>query len=290
MKKGSPKLAWCKIKLGQDMNWWVQETSDPINWDPIDGLGIVDPKQVSYILESAYSLVEYGLRLSTIDEAFYKFYISKNLGKGMVYLERVPESILDSNETLFALPDTLDEEKGAYADFLNQLTQARIKMLNDLIDFEEHLTVEELEENIREQCSLDYMEGNPIHPFDEILAILEYIPEGYELDEEDEDSPQSLQKDDIDEEEFPDIEEEEVIEEDETMQWDRDEEEEDYEERMAYGDFSQEDEDDEDEEEEDTPRKAKTKKMPSVAKAKNVAPKSKKTQAQQSKATTKKKK
>ena len=38
---------------------------------------------------------------------------------------------------LFALPDVLDEEKGPYADFLNHVSEKRVSMLNELIEFAE---------------------------------------------------------------------------------------------------------------------------------------------------------
>ena len=122
----------------------------------------------------------------------------------------------------FALPDVIDEEKGPYADFLDAITRFRVKMLNDLIEFDQNLTVDELEDEIRERQNQEYMEGKAVHPFVEVVSILEYVPEGYELDD---DEPAKPGKDDIDD--IPDFEEEdEKIEEDETMRWDEDEEEE----------------------------------------------------------------
>ena len=50
MPNTSLKLTWCKARIGEDMNWWVKETSDPIHWE-IDGLGIIDPRQFQYLLD-----------------------------------------------------------------------------------------------------------------------------------------------------------------------------------------------------------------------------------------------
>ena len=105
------------------------------------------------------------------------------------------DSVLESEDPLFALPDVLDEEKGPYADFLDHITKLRVKMLNDLIDFAQNLTVEELEEEIREKQNADYMEGRASHFFTELTAILEYVPEGFELDD-DEDEPKPKSEDD----------------------------------------------------------------------------------------------
>lgn len=238
----SPKLKWLIVRLGQDMNWWVEETSDPINWDTVDGLSILDPRQVAYVIDASDQLIEYGLHPTVINDAFYKFHIVEDLGKGRIKLERVKDSLLDTTEPLFALPDIVDEEKGPYADLVNQITVARVKMLNDVIEFEQHFTIEELEEEIREHQNNEYMEGKAVHAFSELTSILEYVPEGYEIDlgEEEVADEEGIGLD----EEFPDL-EEEHIEEDETMRWgDEDEDEED--ETLDDDDEGAEDEEDED--------------------------------------------
>ena len=53
---------------------------------------------------------------------------------------------------LFALPDVLDEEKGPYADFLNHVSEKRVSMLNELIEFIEPYTQEEMEEVLAEKA------------------------------------------------------------------------------------------------------------------------------------------
>lgn len=244
MSNASPKLSWCVVRLGEDMNWWVDEISDKIHWD-VDGLSILDPRQFAHILDLMDPLTEYGLDSDIIENAFFSFGIDKQEEDARVRLARVKDSLLESEDPLFALPDILDEEKGPYADFLNHITRLRVKMLNDLIDFKQQLTIEDLEEEIRENQNQDYMEGRAVHFFTEISNILEYVPEGFELDEEDIDTS-SDDEEDLDED-FPDIEEtEEKIEEDETMRWDEDEEGEegDEEEESEDGEFSSDDDED----------------------------------------------
>jgi hypothetical protein len=209
------------------MNWWVQETSDPVHWD-VDGLGIIDPRQFQYLIDLLEPLQDYGLQNELVEDAFFSFGIDKVEEDKTVLLKRVRDSILESEEQLFALPDVLDEEKGPYADLLDHITKLRIKLLNDLIDFSQSLTIEELEEEIRETQNGDFIEGRASHFFSELTAILEYVPAGYELEEDEESEPKSeeeeLEKD------LGDIETEEVdekIEEDETMKWDEEEEDED---------------------------------------------------------------
>lgn len=253
MALSSPKLKWIIVRLGQDMNWWVEETSDPINWDTVDGLSILDPRQIAYVIDAADQLIEYGLQPNAIDQAFYKFHVLQDLGKGRIKLERVKDSLLDSSEPLFVLPNIIDEEKGPYADLINQLIRSRVKMLNDLIDFEQHLTIDEIEEEIREHQAADYMEGKAVHAFSELISILEYVPEGYELDLGEEETTEKNHEEGSGlDEEFPDLEEED-IEQDETMRWgDEDEEEEE--------EGFDEDEDDEEDDDDDIPvRPAKKK-------------------------------
>lgn len=261
MPKVSPQLDWCIVRLGEDMNWWISEISDPVHWD-VDGLGILDPRQIDHIVEVCEGLREYGFDAEILDRAFFTFAIDKEIGNGVVRLTRVRESLLEGEDRMFALPDILDEDKGPYAEFLDRITRCRVKMLNDLIEFESKLTVDELEEEIRERQTAHYYEGRALHFFTEVTAILEFIPNGYELDVDEEARPATAPEEDF--ADLPDIEvEEEKIEEDETMRWDEEEKEPAEEDELADG-FSKIDdepppgtenlddlEDDEDEEEED---------------------------------------
>ncbi|MGC9452270.1 MAG: hypothetical protein ACP5I4_12585 [Oceanipulchritudo sp.] len=239
MPQSTKRLEWCVVRLGEDMNWWAVEVSDPIHWD-VDGLGLIDPRQMSYILEQCDALREYGFDPDIVDDAFCSLKIDSVEKKDLVRLVHTSESLLEDDNMHFAMPDILDEEKGPYADFLDQITRFRVKMLNDLIEFDQNLTVEELEDEIRERQNQEYMEGKAVHPFHEIVSILEYVPEGYELDE---DEPAKQEEEDIDEIPEFDEEESEKIEEDETMRWEDEEEEEE-----------EEDEEEEDQEEDDLDR------------------------------------
>ncbi len=218
MSKKSPKLSWCKAKLGKDLNWWVVETSDKVNWD-IDGLSVIDPKQMDHMVETLLSLKEYGLNLSLVEEAFFTFAIDSKISSDTVKLVRTKDSIFDNDEPLFLLSDNLEEERSPYAEFLDHITLLQVKMLNDYFDFEVPITIEDLEEQVRDKYQNDYMEGKAIHVFSEVMDILEYAPEGYSFESDDDDS----QKASSGEEKYDDIEElpedDENIEEDDTMHW-----------------------------------------------------------------------
>lgn len=224
MSKTSSYLKWCIASPREDSTWWVKETSDPAHWD-VDSLSVLDPKQIQHILDLMDPLRDYNLQIELFDLAFYPLAIQKDLGDGSIRLAASNENIAESEEVLFALPDLLDEDKSPYADFLNHITKLRIKMLNDLIDFEQPLTIEEVEEALRERQNNDFMEGNNTHIFHEICDILEYIPYGYELDNEELEKKHKAVAEIPPEEELPDIEEEE-LDQDETMKWEEDDDEE----------------------------------------------------------------
>jgi len=221
MAKATTTLDWCVVRLGDDHNWWIAETSDPVRWD-VDGLSIVDPRQVDHLIELVEPLRDYGFDQDVFESAFIPFRIDKEEGKGKVRLKRVKDSLFDSDDRLFALADTLDEENGPYADLLDHLTRCRVKMLNDLIEFESKLTVDEVEDELREAQNADFIEGNAVHTFNELNSILDYVPEGYETDEEHEDKDP-----DDDDEDIPDLddEEEEKLKNDQSLKWDGDDDE-----------------------------------------------------------------
>jgi hypothetical protein len=265
MARPNPKLTWCVVRLGTDLNWWVDEISDDLHWD-VDGLGIIDPRQFSHILELCEPLREYGFDPDIFEQAFYSFRIEKDLNEGRVRLVRSIESVMENEGRRFALPDVMDDEKGPYADFIDKISRLRVKMLNDLIDFEQKLTIEELEDEIRERQNNDYFEGRAVHFFNEITTILEYVPDGYELDEDEE-----IKRPDEDEEieGIPDF-EEETIEEDETMRWDEEDEaeeteDEDQEHSMPIDDdldddLGDDDDDLEEDEEDEAPKRTNSRK------------------------------
>lgn len=270
MAKSTPTLEWCVVRLGDDMNWWVEEVSDTVHWDT-DGLSIIDPRQLDHLVELIDPLRDYGFDPAVMERAFIPFRIDKDLGKSRVRLVRVKDSILESDEKLFALPDILDDENSPYADFLDHITRLRVKMLNDLFDFEQKLTVDEVEDEIREENNADFMEGKAVHLYNEVLNVLEYTPAGWESDE-DEDTPRRKKAvEDEDDDEFPEVEEDdEALKGDESLKWDEDEEEESDDEdeegkaRTRGGDDDEDSEeedakedDDDDEEEDETPRRRK---------------------------------
>ncbi|MBL9187282.1 MAG: hypothetical protein JNK23_07390 [Opitutaceae bacterium] len=222
MAKATSTLNWCVVRIGDDHNWWVSETSDPVRWD-VDGLSIIDPRQVQHLIELLDPLRDYGFNQDIFDAAFIPFRIEKDLGNGSVRLKRVKESLVESEEKLFGLPDILDEENGPYADLLDHVTRCRVKMLNDLFKFESKLTVDEVEDEIREDQNSNFIQGKAVHTFEELTSILDYMPAGYDADEE---APAKGVEDEGDDDDLPELDEaeEEKLKNDESLKWDEDEE------------------------------------------------------------------
>ena len=229
-KKTGPSLDWCVVRLGKDENWWVDSISDNENWD-VDDLGIIDPKQFLYINELIDSMTEFGLDSQLVDEAFFTFEIAEEQKEGKIKLVRVRDSLLKAEDMLFALPDVLDEEKGPYADFLNHVSQVRVSMLNELIEFSEPYTLEEMEEVLAEKENNDFLEARRSHFSEELIAILEFVPDGFAIDSDlDEESDKSGEE----EEDYSDLEtefvevseKEEKLLPDEDLKWEEEEREE----------------------------------------------------------------
>jgi hypothetical protein len=178
---------------------------------------------VQHLIELVEPLRDYGFDQDIFEAAFIPFRIDKDLGNGKVRLRRMKESLFESEEKLFALPDILDEENGPYADLLDHLTRCRVKMLNDLFKFETKLSVDEVEDEIREDQNSSFIQGKAVHVFEELGGILDYMPAGYDPDEE---SPAKGEGDEADDEDLPelDAEEEEKLKNDDSLKWDEDEE------------------------------------------------------------------
>ncbi|MDR2512330.1 MAG: hypothetical protein LBD01_00780 [Puniceicoccales bacterium] len=236
MAKSSKNLLWCVVHLRKDKNWWVKKTNNTGNWDT-DGLPIIDPKQFAHVLDLLDPLREYGLVMDFLEQAFIPFQVQEALADKQLRLVRVNDSFVDSDEVLFALPDVADEDASPYSEFLTHITKLRVKFLNDNVKFEQKLTIDDLEDQVRELQSQTDAEGHALHAFTEVTDILEFVPEGYELSsEEEETTVEDADEEDIDVGEGFDLDTEEKIEEDDTMHWDEEGEENEEEEDNREGD------------------------------------------------------
>jgi hypothetical protein len=104
-------------------------------------------------------------------------------------------------------------------------------MLNELIEFTEPYTQEEMEEVLAEKENNDFLEAKRSHFSEELLSILEFVPEGFAIDSDlEEDGDSSSKK----EEDYSDLEtglvevsdKEEKLLPDEDLKWEEEEREE----------------------------------------------------------------
>jgi hypothetical protein len=276
MANSSAILDWCIVRLGEDHNWWVDEVSDPVRWDT-DGLSIIDPRQASHLIDLCEPLRDYGFDQDLFEAAFIPFRIEKEAGKARIRLKRVKDSVFDSEEKLFVLADVVDDENGPFADLLDHLTRCRVKLLNDVFKFEAKLTVDEVEEELREEQNASFIEGKAVHVFDELCGILDYTPAGFDEDDEEGDRAPATEDDaEIDDADLPSVddEDEESIKGDASLKWDEDDEDKDDEDAKpkAEGDDEDEEADDEDSDDEDD-KPAKKKPAPKKTAPAKPAPK-----------------
>jgi hypothetical protein len=134
-------------------------------------------------------LREFGLQHDIVERAFLRFAIDAELVNGRVRLTFTREQIAESDEKLFALPNIFSESSCGYAEFLDHISGLRIKYLNSMHNFTQQLTIDELEDEVRESMDSGQMGQGSVHIFREIVGILEYRPAGYEdIDDDAEES------------------------------------------------------------------------------------------------------
>ena len=81
MAKASTTLDWCIVRLGEDHNWWVSEVSDPVRWD-VDGLGIIDPRQIREAVQWGADAILLIVRILTDDEIKRFMQVARTLEAG----------------------------------------------------------------------------------------------------------------------------------------------------------------------------------------------------------------
>jgi len=176
------QLRWLVARLGEDMNWWVEETSDEVHWGA-DALSLLDPRQVAYLREELERYEEYGFDPASLWRVFHCFEISSELPDGRVKLVASAHSIEDEDVQLFALPDLFDQEDDAYPVFLDALTTLRIKHLNATHHYARNLDELDMEEEIQARNADRYFSARAIHVFNELEDVLTWKPAEWDEDE-----------------------------------------------------------------------------------------------------------
>jgi hypothetical protein len=173
-KKPAPPK-WIIARPGEDLNWWLGEAhSDVYSGDAEHGL--LDPRQIAYLMELLDEYQPHGYRRELLKAAFQLFEVESELDDDRLRLAPVDRDISESGEQLFALPLLGESETGAYHEFLDVITAARIRKLNATHHYARACTDLEMQEELDALDRDRYFMSENIHCFDEINKILQWSP------------------------------------------------------------------------------------------------------------------
>jgi hypothetical protein len=166
---------WITARLGEDQNWWLDEASSDI-YAADTARGLLDPRQIAYLVELLEEYERHGYRRELLNEAFQLFRVESELEDDHLRLAPVDGGISEAGEQVFALPLTGEDETGAYYEFLDVITSARIRKLNATHHYERACTDLEMQEELDALDRDRYFASESIHTFDEINEILQWSP------------------------------------------------------------------------------------------------------------------
>ena len=177
MTKGKPTPPqWIVARLGDDMNWWLTESSTDIYWGE-RGRGLLDPRQVACLSEMLLEYQPYGFRRQLLNDAFQLFQLESELDGDRLRLAPADQDEFDAGGgQIFALPLIDDEETGPYYDLLDAISAARIRKLHAARDDVREYTEMDMQEELDALDRDRYFASENIHCFDEIHEILQWSP------------------------------------------------------------------------------------------------------------------
>lgn len=167
---------WIIARLDDDLNWWPDEASEEVAPGALSR-GILEPRQLSRLAVALEEYLPHGYRKELFASAFHTYALQSELSDERLRLARADEDIFDSGLQLFALP-VVDEQDGtgAYYDFLDAVTAARIRLLNATHRYACNCTEFDMDEELECIERDRYVAAESIHVFDEISEILEWKP------------------------------------------------------------------------------------------------------------------
>jgi len=183
MDKAASSPAWIVARLGNDLNWWVDEASQELYW-PDEGLSVLDPRQFRDVLERVAAYRGVGFDLKTFARAFRLFTVDAELPDGRLRLTALRKPVEEDDAKLFALPDFASEEAGGYRDLVDNLMEMRVKLLNRTHHYAHDLETLDLEEELQDRANDRYFDGKNIHCYDELNEILRWAPAEWSGEEE----------------------------------------------------------------------------------------------------------
>jgi len=166
---------WIVVRLGNDMNWWVEKTSDEIYW-PREGLSVLDPRQFRDLVERLGEYYAVGLKRATFAKAFALFTAESEMDEGRLRLKIALQPGEDAGDKLFALPLFVDDEQSSYRDLVDNLIELRVKLLNKTHHYAHAVDDLELEEELLAKLNDRYFNGGSLHCYDEVNEILSWTP------------------------------------------------------------------------------------------------------------------
>ena len=155
------------VRLGEDFNWWIESADAPAS----TARGVLDPRQVSHLVEALDSYRPYGFRPQQFADAFQSYRIDAEISKGVLRLAATEE-----DGEVFALPNLGADDDGPYFDLLDAISAARIRKLNATHHYAHQCTEDEMVEELAALDSDRYFSADSIHAFEEISEILEWSP------------------------------------------------------------------------------------------------------------------
>jgi hypothetical protein len=166
---------WIIVRLGDDMNWWLEETSDDFAW-PEGGLGVLDPRQVGHLTGQLTEYRSHGFVPRRFADAFHVYSLASEIEDGRLKLTLSEEELGAAGGELFALPILKQDGAGRYYEFLDALCAARIRKLNATHHYARNCDETDMFEEL-DALDLDrYFGSATTHAFDEINEILEWEP------------------------------------------------------------------------------------------------------------------
>lgn len=163
------------MRLGNDMNWWVEKTSEEIFW-PREGLSVLDPRQFRDLVDRMGEYYAVGLKRATFAKAFALFTPEAEMDEGRLRLKIALKPGEEAGDKLFALPLFVDEEESTFRDLVDNLIELRVKLLNKTRRYVRAVDDLELEEELVAKLNDRYFNGGSLHCYDEINEILLWSP------------------------------------------------------------------------------------------------------------------
>jgi hypothetical protein len=175
MKSATPNdPPWLVARLGDDLNWWIEQTGDD-ELSPTNDPGLLDPQQLTHLLEVLAEYQPVGYHQRHFNEAFQLFVVAAEIAEGSLRLAATDEDAFDGGE-FFARPRRGEDGEGPYAKFLDTIAGARIRLLNQTHRYAQPCTVDEMFGELDAIDTDRYLNAERMHVFDEINEILQWSP------------------------------------------------------------------------------------------------------------------